>query len=205
MRSNAKASAGPDRDQQRHRKLNAEQRKIELRVFLYRLALTLPGWWPPAGCCFAEAPRHVLALRPGLHLLRPVRILRRAHYTPSYGGVRYVVGIMLTVLVDATRSARWSAIWNASARQTKPDVQRREELPYGTALARLAKGVCGLRAARRPQEREDRLRPHCGIRLFTACSSCGRAGAPSRGSAIHAERVRVPRGTASQLRPQSTL
>jgi hypothetical protein len=158
------------------KKLTAEQRKVELRVFLYRLALTLPllviaGWlfrtkrhgtyWPFVwGFIFFALFAFFVELVP---------------YLPSYGGyVRYVVGIVLTVLVGryAIRALE-RYLERQRAAEQKPDVQRREELPYDTALARLAKGVCP--GCERPVDlKNERIDfcPHCGIGLFTACGSC---------------------------------
>jgi predicted RNA-binding Zn-ribbon protein involved in translation (DUF1610 family) len=55
-----------------------------------------------------------------------------------------------------------------------PDVERRKELPYDTALARLAKGVCP--GCERPLDlKNDKLDfcPHCGIGIANRCGSCG--------------------------------
>ena len=54
-----------------------------------------------------------------------------------------------------------------------PDAQRREELSYDTALARLAKSVCP--GCERPVDlKNDRIDfcPHCGIGLFDHCGHC---------------------------------
>lgn len=158
------------------KKMQEEARRVELRVFLYRLALTLPlllvaGWlfakkrksayWPFVwGFIFFALFAFFVELVP---------------YLPSYGGyVRYVVGIVLTVLVGRYAIV---ALNRYLARQKlaeqQPDQVRREELSYDTALARLAKGVCP--GCERPvdlKNTEIDFCPHCGIGLFDHCSKC---------------------------------
>ena len=148
----------------------------ELRVFLYRLALTLPllvlaGWlfarkrhsayWPFVwGFIFFALFAFFFELVP---------------YLPSYGGyVRYLVGIAVTVLVG-----RYAIIslqhYLARQKQAEalPDVQRRQTLRYDAALARLGKGVCP--GCERPVDLKDTsvdFCPHCGIGLFDRCACC---------------------------------
>jgi hypothetical protein len=157
-------------------KLNAEYRRIELRVFLYRLALTLPllvaaGWlfkkkrhgtyWPFVwGFIFFALFAFFVELVP---------------YLPSYGGyVRYVVGIVVTVLVGRQAIVSLNRyLERQRAAEQLPDARRREELSYDTALARLAKGVCP--GCERPVDlKNDRIDfcPHCGIGLFDHCTAC---------------------------------
>ncbi len=148
----------------------------ELRVFLYRLALTLPllvlaGWlfackrqsqyWPFVWGFI------IFALFAFFFELVP--------YLPSYGGyVRYLVGIAITVLVG-----RYAIVslqrYLARQRQAEalPDVQRRQTLRYDAALARLGKGVCP--GCERPVDLKDAeldYCPHCGIGLFDSCGCC---------------------------------
>jgi len=158
------------------KRLAAEQRRAELRVFLYRLALTLPllavagwlfmkkrrsTWWPFVwGFIFFALFAFFVELVP---------------YLPSYGGyVRYIVGIGVTVAVGRQAIL---ALNRYLARQKLaeqlPDAQRREELSYDTALARLAKGVCP--GCERPVDLKDPaidFCPHCGIGLFDHCNAC---------------------------------
>ena len=157
-------------------KLTAEMRKVELRVFLYRLALTLPllavagwlfkkkrhgTWWPFVwGFIFFALFAFFVELVP---------------YLPSYGGyVRYVVGIVVTVLVGRQAIVALNRyLERQRAAEQLPDAQRREELSYDTALARLAKGVCPgcERGVDFKNEKID-FCPHCGIGLFDRCGHC---------------------------------
>ncbi|MBS1159421.1 MAG: hypothetical protein H6R15_1840 [Proteobacteria bacterium] len=156
--------------------LTTELRRQELRVFLYRLALTLPllgiaGWlfvrkrqstyWPFVwGFIYFALFAFFVELVP---------------YLPSYGGyVRYAVGIVITVLVG-----RYAIIALNRYREKQklaemlPDVERRKELSYDTALARLAKKVCP--GCERPVDLGNTAIdycPHCGICLFDRCGQC---------------------------------
>ena len=159
-----------------YEKLNAERRKVELRVFLYRLALTLPllvvaGWlfvkkrkstyWPFVwGFIFFALFAFFVELVP---------------YLPSYGGyVRYVVGIAITALVGRYAILALNRYLERQKQaESLPDQQRRKELGYDVALARLAKSVCP--GCERPVDlKNDKIDfcPHCGIGLFDHCGHC---------------------------------
>ncbi len=174
------AAAASDRlasmEQEAQVRLNAELRKVELRVFLYRLALTLPlllvagwlfvkkrkgTWWPFVwGFIFFALFAFFVELVP---------------YLPSYGGyVRYAVGIVLTVLVGRYAIvALGRYLERQQQKEALPDQQRRKELGYDVALARLAKGVCP--GCERPVDLKNPaidFCPHCGIGLFDHCRVC---------------------------------
>lgn len=155
---------------------DAALRQSELRVFGYRLALTLP-LLAIAGWLFARKRRSkwwpfvwgfiIFALFAFFVELVP--------YLPSYGGyVRFGVGIIVTVLVG-----RYAIIalntYLAEQRlaEAQPNQARRETLSYDAALARLDKGVCP--GCERPVKLADPTLdfcPHCGIGLFEHCHSC---------------------------------
>jgi len=158
-------------------KMHAERRRVELRVFLYRLALTLPllaaaGWlfvkqrkgtyWPFVwGFIFFALFAFFVELVP---------------YLPSYGGyVRYVVGIAITVLVGRYAILALNRYLERQKQaESLPDQERRKELSYDVALARLAKNVCP--GCERPVDlKNDKIDfcPHCGIGLFDRCGPCG--------------------------------
>ena len=156
--------------------LNVANRAVELRVFLYRLALTLPllviaGWlfvkkrkgtyWPFVwGFVIFALFAFFVELVP---------------YLPSYGGyVRYVVGIVVTVLVGRQAIVSLNRyLERQKLAEQMPNIQRREEMSYDTALARLSKNVCP--GCERPvdlKNTEIDFCPHCGIGLFDHCGVC---------------------------------
>lgn len=151
-------------------------RARELKVFGYRLGLTLPllavaGWlfarkrkgsyWPFAWGFI------IFAMFAFFFELVP--------YLPSYGGyVRYIVGIIVTVL--AGRYAILSLqryLERQKAAEALPDVQRRETMRYDAALDRLQKGVCpGCERTVDTKDGTVDYCPHCGIGLFDRCGHC---------------------------------
>lgn len=157
-------------------RLNEESRRVELRVFLYRLALTLPllviaGWlfvkkrkgtyWPFVwGFIYFALFAFFVELVP---------------YLPSYGGyVRYVVGIIVTVLIGRYAILALNRyLERQKLAEQRPDIDRRNELSYDVALTRLGKGVCP--GCERPVDLKNTtidFCPHCGIGLFDHCGNC---------------------------------
>ncbi|MTJ83361.1 MAG: zinc ribbon domain-containing protein [Telmatospirillum sp.] len=173
----AKAQAGLNRlEADAQDKLEEAYRAQELRVFLYRLALTLPllliagwlfakkrhsVWWPFVwGFIFFSLEAFFVELVP---------------YLPSYGGyVRYIVGIVVTVVIGRQAIVGLNRYLERQKQvEQMPDAKRREGLDYDVALARLAKGVCP--GCERPVPlKEDGLDfcPHCGISLHVQCDAC---------------------------------
>jgi len=157
-------------------KNDLDMRKVALRVFGYRLALTLPLlafagwlfarkrksiWWPFVwGFIFFALFTFFVELVP---------------YMPSYGGyVRYVVGIVVTVLLGRYAIVALNAyLTRQSLSEAQPAQLRREELSYDTALVRLSKGICP--GCERPVDlklADNDFCPHCGIGLFDHCLPC---------------------------------
>ena len=156
--------------------LDAETRRVELRVFLYRLALTLP-LLVIAGWLFAKKRKTTYwPFVWGFILFALFAFfVELVPYLPSYGGyVRYVVGIVVTVLVGRQAIIALNRYLEKQKLDEKlPDAQRRLELSYDTALARLSKGVCP--GCERPVDLKNPaidFCPHCGIGLFDHCRSC---------------------------------
>jgi predicted RNA-binding Zn-ribbon protein involved in translation (DUF1610 family) len=156
--------------------LNVELRQQELRVFAYRLALTLPllivagwlfakkrqgTWWPFVwGFIYFALFAFFVELVP---------------YLPSYGGyVRYVVGIVITVLIGRYAIIALNRYLEKQKQaEAMPDIERRKELSYDTALARLAKKVCpGCERQVDLSNTSIDFCPHCGICLYDHCANC---------------------------------
>lgn len=157
--------------------LRQAQRMTELRVFGYRLALTLP--------LLAVAAWLFVKKRHGTYwpfvwgfifFAGFVFFVELVPYLPSYGGyVHYAVGIVLTVVIGRYAIQALNAyLERQRAVEALPDAQRREELSTDMALARLAKGVCP--GCERPVDLKDPaidFCPHCGIGLHQRCHACG--------------------------------
>jgi hypothetical protein len=163
-------------EQAAQKQLDAEYRRMELRVFLYRLALTLP-LLVLAGWLFAKKRKStywpfvwgfiIFALFAFFVELVP--------YLPSYGGyVRYIVGIVVTALIGRQAIISLNRyLEKQKLAEQLPDAQRREELSYDTALTRLSKGVCpGCERGVDLKNPEIDFCPHCGIGLFDHCFNC---------------------------------
>ncbi|WP_334108899.1 double zinc ribbon domain-containing protein [Methylobacillus sp.] len=151
-------------------------RKQEVRVFLYRLALTLPllliaSWlflkhrkntyWPFVwGFIIFAAFAFFVELVP---------------YLPSYGGyVRYGVGLLLTGLIGRQAIISLNKyLEKQKLAEQQPELKRREELSYDTALTRLSKNVCpGCERNVDLKDARNDFCPHCGIGLHNYCHNC---------------------------------
>jgi hypothetical protein len=157
--------------------LQAATKAQDIRVFLYRLALTLPllgiaAWlfikqrksqyWPFVwGFIFFALFAFFVELVP---------------YMPSYGGyVRYAVGAMMTVLVG---SYGIKAMQRYQAKQAQveqmPEEERREEIDYEQALQRMTKNICpGCERPINTAAESENFCGHCGMGIFRPCGGCG--------------------------------
>ena len=159
-----------------YEKMASEQSHQELRVFLIRLALTLPLLLI-AGWLFARQRKSTWwpFVWGYIYFALFVFFVELVPYLPSYGGyVRNIVGVVITVLVGRQAIVSFNRY---RARQqeaeAKPDAQRRQEISYDTSLLRLAKKVCP--GCERPVDLDNPqidFCQHCGISLFDRCAHC---------------------------------
>ena len=150
--------------------------RMELRVFVLRLALILPllllaVWlfvkrrrsprWPFVwGFIFFALFAFFVELVP---------------YLPSYGGyLRYLVGIALTVWGGNYAIAALRRYLDAQkAAEQRPEEERRKDLGYEMAQMRLARRICP--ACERPIDATDptaNFCMHCGLLVFEDCPRC---------------------------------
>lgn len=171
-----------DEAQPAYRKAKTAQ---ELRVFLFRLAVTLPLLLIAGWMIMRKRSSSYWALYRGFSIFAIFSFfVELVPYLPSYGGyIRYVVGI-ITVLVSGHFLIRGMRRYleRKQAEEERSEVERRQSIDYEVALKKTASKICP-GCDRKVVERdgtETDFCVHCGIRLQSKCNSCG-----SRNSSFH--------------------
>ncbi|MEZ0209381.1 MAG: serine endopeptidase [Methylophilus sp.] len=148
----------------------------ELRVFLYRLLLTLPLLILAAWLFANKRKSQYWPFVWGFIIFALMAFfVELVPYLPDYGGyVRYTVGILLTVVGGKYAiAALQQYLQQQKLAESQPEFLRREELGYDTALARLAKSVCpGCERNVDLKNESNDFCTHCGICLHNYCSAC---------------------------------
>jgi predicted RNA-binding Zn-ribbon protein involved in translation (DUF1610 family) len=159
-----------------YEQMRSEQSTEELKVFLIRLALTLP-LLAIAGWLFARQRKSTWwpFVWGYIYFALFVFFVELVPYLPSYGGyVRNIVGVVITVLVGRQAIIAFNRYRQRQLEaEAKPEQERRQEISYDTSLLRLAKKVCP--GCERPVELDNPqidFCPHCGLGLFDHCTHC---------------------------------
>ena len=157
-------------------RMDAQQRKTDTKIFLYRLLLTLPLLIIAVWLFMRKRQSSHWPFVWGFILFALFAFfVELVPYLPSYGGyVRYGVGIVITLIIGhyAIKNMR-AYLEKQKLVEQLPDADRRKDLSYELALSRLSKGICP--SCERGVDLKDPTRnfcTHCGISLFNHCQSC---------------------------------
>lgn len=159
-------------------KYRKAQRAQDLRVFLMRLALTLPLLLIAGWLAAKKRESSYWPLYRGFVLFALFAFfVELVPYLPSYGGyVRYTVGIILVFIAGQfiIRAMR-RYIKRKQEEESRSEGERRQSIEYETALKKIAAKTCP-GCDRSIVAREDidtDFCVHCGIRLKEKCGGCG--------------------------------
>lgn len=154
------------------------KRGQELRVFLFRLTLTLPLLLAAGWLLMRKRESSYWPLYRGFVLFALFAFfVELVPYLPHYGGyVRYGVGIIMAIIAGhfIIRAMR-RYMERKQIEESRSEGERRRSIEYETALKKISAKTCP--GCDRSIIQRDGIDTdfcvHCGIRLQEKCGSCG--------------------------------
>lgn len=156
--------------------LNQVTRQNEVKVFIYRLLITLPllavGTWLFLRKRKSEKWPFVWGF---IYFSLFTFFVELVPYLPSYGGyVRYIVGIIMTFAVGHyTIKMLQSYLERQRKAESMPNTELKEKLNYDLVHQRLSRSICP--GCERSIDLKDEHRNfciHCGTGIFNHCTQC---------------------------------
>ena len=150
--------------------------RMELHVFLIRLAITTP---PLAIAAWLFVRRRHSAAWPFvwgfIFFAGFTFFVELVPYLPSYGGyVRYLIGILITVVGGRYAIvAMQRYLERQRVAEQQSEAVRRQAVTYEHALKSTNTGVCpGCERGFRVHDGETNFCMHCGMKLYERCPTC---------------------------------
>lgn len=165
----------------------AERAEV-LKVFLLRLALTLPLLVVSGWLIAKKRESSYWPLYRGFVLFSLFAFfVELVPYLPSYGGyVRIGVGLLIAVgFAHFVIRGMTRYLQNKQLEEQQPEDEKRKLIAYEDAVSKISDGICPScdRAyAAKPSGTKGKVEPvtdvdfcvHCGFCLYTNCNNCGR-------------------------------
>jgi len=165
-----------DLESQANQKVYEVDRVNQMKVFGYRLALTLPLLLI-AAWLFAKKrkTKHWPFIWGFIFFALFAFFVELVPYLPSYGGyIRYIVGIVGTFFIGQySIKALQNYLEKQKQAEAMPSSQVKESVNYELAHQRLSRAICP--GCERPIDLKDTARNfcmHCGTCVFNNCVSC---------------------------------
>lgn len=157
-----------------------------LKVFLLRLALTLPLVLVSGWLILRKRKSKYWPIYRGFILFSLFAFfVELVPYLPSYGGyVQYLVGIVLALVVARFLVKGMERyLQSKQDEQSKSEAEKRSQMEYETAVKKVNDGVCPScdrtfsskvsTAENGAADQKQDFCVHCGFSLFKKCENCG--------------------------------
>ena len=163
-------------DETARKPYDAAIRSMELRVFLIRLAITLPPLAVAAWLFVRKRRTQAWPFVWGFIFFATFTFfVELVPYLPSYGGyVRYLIGILITVAIGRYAIvAMQRYLERQRVAEQQSEAVRRKSLSYEHAIKSVTAGICpGCERGFKVHDGQINFCMHCGMKLFESCLTC---------------------------------